>query len=132
MTKPVLKILAGPSPAKAAFSQVAAMGMGSVGSVLSKAADSVPHDPDGLLQILYYRNHIARQAGRRSRWIGGRIYNHISGEYPDYIPISGTHLRQTLSVVGIETPDIVAATGQYQLRLDVSEKAVKLLLEMRG
>ncbi|MEP1588333.1 MAG: hypothetical protein ABJR46_06115 [Tateyamaria sp.] len=130
MSKPILKIIEGPSPTKEGISQASTAGMTSVLSAASKAADLFAHDTEGLVQILHFRNQIAKAAHRRSSWFGGRIYNKFSGEEADYIPVSGTHLRQTLSAVGIETPSFVIASGQYQLRLDISEEAVSLLKEM--
>jgi len=130
MVKPILKIMEGPSPTKEGISQAVTAGIASLLSAASKAADLYPHDMEGLLQILHFRNQIAKAAIRRSNWFGGRIYNKFSGEEPDYIPLSGTHLRQTFSIVNIDTPDIVVASGKYQLRLDISEDAVKRLSEM--
>jgi hypothetical protein len=132
MTKPILKILEGPTPTQIGVSQAAAAGMASLLSAASKAADLVPHDVEGLIQILHFRNQIAKAASRRSRWFGGRIFNKFSGEESDYIPISGTHLRQALAVVNIDTPDFIVASGKYQLRLDISEDAVNALLGKRG
>ena len=132
MSKPILKILEGPSPTQEGISQAATAGLTLVLSAASKAADLFPHDIEGLLQILHFRNQIAKAAIRRSHWFGGRIFNRFSGEEADYIPISGTHLRQTLSIVNIDTPDFIVASGKYQLRLDISEDAVNVLSEQRG
>jgi hypothetical protein len=129
MTRPVFKILEGPSPTDKGVSQAATAGLATALSAASKAAELFPHDVEGLLQILHFRNQIAKSSNRRSRWIGGRLFNRLSGEDPEYIPISGTHLQQTLSAVSIETPDFVVASGKYQLRLDISEEAVKVLVD---
>lgn len=131
MKDPVLKIVEGPNPTQEGMSQAATGGMASVFSAASKAADLFPHDVEGLIQILHFRNQIAKAAARRSRWFGGRIYNKLTGEEADYIPISGTHLRQAFAIVKIETPDFIVAAGKYQLRLDISEKAVNILSKMR-
>lgn len=132
MTKPILRILEWPTPTKEGASQAVTAGVASVLSAASNAADLFPHDVEGLLQVLHFRNQIARAANRRSSWFGGRIFNKFSGEEPDYIPISGSHLRQTLEAVGIEIPEFIVASGKYQLRLDISEKAVNRLSENRG
>lgn len=132
MSKPILRILEGPPPTQEGISQAATAGLSSALSAASKAADFFPHDIEGLLQILHFRNQIAKAASQRSCWFGGRIFNKFSGEETDYIPISGTHLRQTLAIVDIDTPDFIVASGKYQLRLDVSENAVSVLSEMRG
>ena len=132
MAKPILKILEGPSPTKEGISAAITLGTASILSAASKAVDLIPYDAEGLLQLLHFRNQTAKAAQRRSRWFGGRFYNRFSGEEPDYIPLSGNHLRQTLEVVGIETPDFVVASGKYQLRLDISEEAVDRLSEKRS
>ncbi len=124
MTGPIFKVVRGPSPTKERFSEAATDGLAPLLSAGSTAVDLFPHDREGLLQILHFRNQIAKGAERRSRWIGGRIYNKFSGEEPEYVPLSGVHLKQTLAVVKIEAPDFVVASGEYMLRLDVSLEAV--------
>jgi len=131
MSAPIFKILKGPSPTEVGISSAVAAGLAPVLSAGSKAADFFAHDHEGLLQILHFRNQTAKAAYKRSSWIGGRIYNKFSGEQTDYIPVSGTHLRQILTVVGIETPEFVVASGKYSLRLDMSEKAVSILVKAR-
>gem|GEM_PF-721955 len=132
MSKPILKILEGPSPTQDGTSQAATAGLSSVFSAASNAADLFPHGIEGLLQILHFRNQIAKAVSRRSHWFGGRMFNKFSGENSDYIPISGTHLRQTLSIVNIDTPNFIFASGKYLLRLDISEEVANVLSEKRG
>ena len=132
MSKPILKKLEGPSPAQVGTSQAVTAGLSSVFSAATKAADLFPHDIEGLHQILHFRNQVSKAARRRSNWFGGRIYNKFSGEDPDYIPISGTHLRQTFSILNIDTQDFIVPSGKYQLRLDFSEDAVKVLSDKLG
>lgn len=132
MNKPIMKIVAGPSPTQTGISDAATAGLGSVMSAASKAADVIAHDDDGLLQILHYRKQVAIAAKRRSRWFGGRLYNKMTGEDPDYIPISGTHLRQTFSIINFDAPDFIVASGQYQLRTDFAEEAVDALQKKRS
>ena len=74
---------------------------------------------------------VGTYARRRGRRFGGRFYNWMSGEDTDYIPVSGTHLRQTLTVAGIETPAPVVPEVKYLLRLGIAEKARDLLLRKR-
>lgn len=112
------------------LSHMVSFGMGSFLTSGSKAADMFSHDVQGLLQILHFRNQIAKIALKRSRWIGGRLFNKFSGEDIDYIPISGTHLKQTLRTVRIEPPKFIVNTGKYKLRLDVSKEAVLRLTDM--
>ena len=128
---PIFKILQGPSSTNEGISNAGSMGLTSIVSAASKAADIFAHDHEGLLQILHFRNQTAKVAHRRSGWVGGRIFNKFSGEEVDYIPVSGTHLRQTLAIVKIEAPEFVIASGKYALRLDISEEAVAILLKTR-
>lgn len=127
MDQAVFKIVSGPSPTQKALSDASLLGTSSLFSALSKAADLQPHDNVGLHQILTFRRAIAQQASRRSRWFGGRIYNKCSGEDPNYVPLSGTHLRQTLSACGLTTPEFVIPSGKYQLRLDYVQSAIDAL-----
>ncbi|NSX54133.1 hypothetical protein [Parasulfitobacter algicola] len=127
MTKPIFKVISGPSPTMDGIAKAITWGLAPVLSAGSKAADQLPHDSEGLLQILHFRNQTAKSAHQRSGWIGGRLFNKFSGEDANYIPISGMHLRQTLTVVGIEPPDFVISSGQYQLRTDISQDAVAIL-----
>ncbi|MEP3844556.1 MAG: hypothetical protein ABJM43_04345 [Paracoccaceae bacterium] len=129
MSKPILKILSGPSPTQKGVSEAVSSGLASVFSAPSQAAGLAPHDLDGLVQALHFKNQVAKAALKRSRWFGGRFYNKFSGEEPDYVPLSGTHMRQALSAAGIEPPDFIVVSGKYQLRLDISETAVKALLD---
>jgi hypothetical protein len=96
----------------------------------SNAADYYAHDIEGLLQILRFRNRVAEIAQDRNHWFGGRLYNKLSGERIDYIPISGAHLWQALNAAGIEPPETIATLGKYELRLDVSQQAVKNLADL--
>ena len=129
---PIFKILEGPSATMEGVSNVVLVGLGSVFSAGSKAADLFPHDIEGLLQVLRIRNRIAEIARKRCHWIGGRLYNLFSGEHPDYIPLSGTHLRQTLDAAGIEPPDFVVAAGKYELRADISREAEMRLADLHA
>ena len=131
MPAPLFKILEGPSSANDGISNAVSVGLAPIISVASKAADVFAHDYEGLLQILRFRNQTAKAAHRRSGWIGGRIFNKFSGEDTNYIPVSGTHLRQALAVVGIEAPEFIVASGKYSLRLDLSEEAVLILFKTR-
>ena len=131
MSGPIFKVVRVPSPTKDGMSNAVTGGLAPLLSAGSKAADLYPHDRDGLLQMLHFRNQIAKGAERRSHWIGGRVYNLLTGEDAEYIPVSGTHLRQTLAVVKIATPDFVVASGEYMLRLDVPQEAVSELQKDR-
>ncbi|SHJ92776.1 hypothetical protein SAMN05444000_115103 [Shimia gijangensis] len=127
MTKPVLKILSGPSPTKNAAGEAVLAGTSTLLSALGTAADLVPFDDEGLHQVLSFRVATARQAQQRSTWFGGRLYNLIIGEDADYVPLSGSHLKQTLLVCGIEPPDIVVNGGRYLLLVDYARQAIDVL-----
>lgn len=131
MPAPLFKILEAPSSADDGISNAVSVGLAPIISAASKAADVFAHDHEGLLQILRFRNQTAKAAHKRSGWIGGRIFNKFSGEDTNYIPVSGTHLRQALAVVGIEAPEFIVASGKYSLRLDLSEEAVLILFKTR-
>lgn len=72
---------------------------------------------------------ISEQASKRSRWIFGRLYNRMVGEDPDYVSLSGVHLRQTLAACELSTPKFVAADGEYKLRLDYVSRSIIALKE---
>lgn len=131
MAGPIIKVLKGPSPTQVGVSNAAVSGLGSLISAISYAAELYPHDDESLLDVLHHRIQIALNATRRSRWIGGRVFNRLSGEDPDYIPMSDTQLLQTLAIVGADAHEVVSATGKYQLRLDVSKEARDLLVKKR-
>ena len=128
MSGPVLRILEGPSATSKGVSNALTGGTAPLLSAGSKAADLYAHDKDGLMQILHFRLQIAKAAAARSTWFGGRLYNKFSGKDPDYIPLSGSHLRQTFAAAAIETPDVVVAAGRYELRVDIAEQALAALV----
>jgi hypothetical protein len=60
MVNPIIKIVEGLSPLKTGLNYFGSSELGSITSTLSRAADSYPHDEEGLLQILHFRNQIAK------------------------------------------------------------------------
>ncbi|WP_321341272.1 hypothetical protein [uncultured Cohaesibacter sp.] len=96
-------------------------------SALSKAADVAPLDDEELLKVLHFRLFSAKQAKRRSKWFIGRLYNRFSGEQPDYIPLSGSHLRQVLKLATISPPADVTSSAKCHLRVDVAQDAYNAL-----
>ncbi len=62
-----------------------------------------------------------------SCWFGGRLYNRFSGEVPEYIPLSGTHLRQTLELIGLTAPAFIVPSGSYELRMNYVPCAMEAL-----
>ena len=120
----MIKILNGPSAIQQGVADASTAGLSSVFSALSSAVDLAPHAADELLQFLRFRTAVALRAKERSQSLFGRFYNRFAGEDPDYIELSGTHLRQTLIAAGKDVPNIIAADGDYKLRLDVASTAI--------
>lgn len=102
-------------------------GRSSILSALSVAVDEVPFDESELYSFLHFRVDTAFRAQERSRWFGGRFYNSLVGQSATYVPLSGTHLRQTLSCLGLQAPEKVVVQGRYELRLDYALKAYEEL-----
>ncbi|WP_425078202.1 hypothetical protein [Ruegeria denitrificans] len=96
-------------------------------SALSVAADEVPFDETELYGFLHFRIDTALKAQKRSNWFGGRFYNALVGQSATYVPLSGTHLRQALSCLGLQAPEKVVVQGRYELRLDYALKAYEEL-----
>ncbi len=86
----------------------------SILSALSVAADEVPFDETELYGFLHFRIDTAFKAQKRSCWFGGRFYNALVGQSVTYVPLAGTHLRQTLSCLGLQAPEKVAVQGRYE------------------
>ena len=128
---PIFKIISGPTPTRTGVDAIVTSGLAPLVSAGSIAADIYIHTDAGLEQMLRFRAHATHRANQRTRWLGGRIYNRLSGEDPNYIPISGTHMRQTLLEIGIEPPDFVIARGKYMLRIDFVDEAITSLTEKR-
>jgi len=124
---PIFKIISGPSPTMKGASEAASGGISPLISALSTAADLAPMDDEQLYGFLHFRVLSAKRAEDRSGWFGGRLYNKFSGESPNYIPLSGTQLRQAFQAAGIQPPDFVVAAGKYELRLDYAHKAYDAL-----
>ena len=98
-----------------------------MGAALSEAADVMPQDREDLHVFLHNRVALTLVARGRQTWALGRLYNRLAGDDPDYVTLSGVHLRQTLQVVGRAVPEIITARGEYKLRLDVVQEAVERL-----
>jgi hypothetical protein len=124
MTLPMIKILNGPTTLQQGAADASAAGLSTVFSALSHAVDLAPHAADELLQFLRFRTAVTLRAKERSQSFFGRFYNRFAGEDPDYIEMSGTHLKQTLIAAGKDIPPVIAADGEYKLRLDVASAAI--------
>lgn len=120
-TQPIIRICEEQSATSRGFSDAVTAGMSTAFSALSKAADVAPLDDQELLGVLHFRLCSAKQAKKRSKWLPGRIYNRFSGEQFDYIPLSGTHLRQVLKLADISPPADVTSSAKCHLRVDVAQ-----------
>ncbi len=76
---------------------------------------------------MHFRIDTALKAQKRGHWSGGRVYNSLTGQSASYVPLSGTHLRQALSCIGLQPPEKVVVQGRYELRLDYALKAYAAL-----
>ncbi len=123
MPDPVIKIVYGPSALSKGVSNASTGGPGALLSAGSSAADRLPFDREQLFRVLHFRLYETNGARQRANWFGGRIYNKFSGEDPIYIPVSGTHLTQTLDAIRIQASDFVVASGHYLLRYDYAKRA---------
>nr|WP_321982494.1 hypothetical protein [uncultured Cohaesibacter sp.] len=126
-TQPIIRISEEQSATSRGFSDAVTAGMSPAFSAFSKAADAAPLDDQELLGVLHFRLFSAKQAKRRSKWFIGRIYNRFSGEQFDYIPLSGTHLRQVLKLADISPPVDVTSSAKCHLRVDVAQDAYNAL-----
>nr|WP_319388757.1 hypothetical protein [uncultured Cohaesibacter sp.] len=126
-TQPIIRIIDEQSSTSRGFSDAVTAGMSTAFSALSKAADVVPLDDEELFGVLHFRLFSAKQAKKRSKWFIGRLYNRFSGELPDYIPLSGSHLRQVLKLESISPPAEVALSAKFLLRVDVAQDAYNTL-----
>lgn len=127
MARPRLKILRGQTAYAKAISELSFSGLLAVGAAYSRMIDLTPHDEECLR--IYLRTRVAhtRQALDRHRWFGGRFYNRLAGEDPHFVWMAGTHMLQTLSLLEIEPPEEVVASGQYSLDLETTQMALKIL-----
>ncbi|MGJ8546426.1 MAG: hypothetical protein ACSHWZ_13360 [Sulfitobacter sp.] len=88
----------------------------------SVAAELLPSDPEGCLQILHRKLHETALAQKRVKWFAVRIFNRLSGARSNQIQLTGAQLRQVLSPSEIEKLSFVKERGQYLLRSDVARK----------
>ena len=99
----------------------------SLGRGLSDAVDFTRDPDDEFLIALHNRLATARWAAKRANWLGGRLYNRLVGEDPDYVELSGSHIAHVLQIVGRECPAGLDPLQLYQVRVDVVEDAIDLL-----
>jgi len=99
----------------------------SLGRGLSDAVDFARDPDDEFLIALQTRLTTARWAAKRASWLGGRLYNRLVGEDPDYVELSGSHIAHVLQLLGRESPAALDPLQLYQVRVDVVEDAIDLL-----
>lgn len=108
------------------------LGLTALLSAGSKAVDGMRQSDADLLVWLHRKLHNAEWARRRAVWFGGRFYNRMVNEDPDYLDMSGVHLAQVLGLIGFDAPPWVAGQGKYQLRYDICEQAYRALRRASG
>lgn len=93
-------------------------------SALNLGADAIPYAARDLFDSLQFRIYTAETAAKRAHWVGGRLYNVLTGQSGTYVPLYGTHLRQSLQVVLGHIPEGIEPAGEYELRLDYAKRAL--------
>lgn len=121
--KPPIKLVGVPSPTAKGIGEAQIGGLGAIASAGSRAVEMMPHSADELLNSLHMKLHLSAVARARATWFGGRFYNRMVGERPDYIQLSGRHMGQVLTVLGLRAPDWVKTADQYLLRVDLAGRA---------
>ena len=94
---------------------------------MSRAVDRTPHDMESLRIYLKTRIAHTQQALDRQGWFGGRLWNKIAGDDPEFVWMMGTHLSQVLDLVGIETPIEISQDRQYALDMATAKTALDIL-----
>jgi hypothetical protein len=102
--------------------EAASVGLSSLVSAASLAADRVPLGADTLLRHLHRKLHVAKQAEDRAWWFGGRLYNAATGERRRYISLSGGQLAQVLALI-TDVPSQFPVSRNYLLRVDLARAA---------
>lgn len=102
--------------------EAASVGLSSLVSATSLAADRAPLGADTLLRHLHRKLHGAKMAQDRAWWFGGRLYNAATGERRHYIPLSGGQLAQVLALI-TDVPSQFPLSRQYLLRVDFARAA---------
>lgn len=120
------------SPNNAAAANAATDGLTSLLGSGSKAVEALRHSDGDLLIWLTRKLYQAENARKRAGWFGGRFYNRMAGEDPDYLEMSGVHLAQVLALIGFDAPPWVIARGKYLLRYDLADGGYKALRAAMG
>jgi len=101
--------------------------LASAGRGLSDAVDRfIPTDDD--FQLALERKRLTAHAARmRASWWGGRLYNSLTGDNPDYAELSGSHINHLFQLIGEQAPKKLDNAYLYWLRIDFVEKALLVL-----
>ncbi len=68
---------------------------------LNTIVENAPYEREALFAALHFKLYEAAAAKRRTSWFGGRFFNRCSGVDPDYVPLSGAHLKQVLDLAEV-------------------------------
>ncbi|ABF62417.1 hypothetical protein TM1040_3445 (plasmid) [Ruegeria sp. TM1040] len=101
--------------------------LASLGRGLSDAVDFVRDPDDAFLVVLHNRLATASRAAKRANWPGGRLYNRLVGEDPNYVELSGSHIAHVLQLLGRDCPEGLGPLQFYHLRVDVVKDAIDVL-----
>lgn len=107
-------------------------GLACLFSAGSRAVEIMPFDEVALAQFLHFRVTEADDAARRSGWIGGRLYNRMTGQNAEYTQVSGRRLMQIFELAGLEVPKVIEMPQQYLVRMDIIRAALDRLKERLG
>lgn len=107
----------------------AAIPVARFGHTFGELADKVYMSPDHCVVYLARRVGEARQARDRSTWIGGRIYNWMTGAQFETVDMSGAVFASALKTLGEEVPADFPYGSDLTLRFEI---AAKLEQEIRA
>ncbi|WP_095589591.1 hypothetical protein [Actibacterium ureilyticum] len=86
----------------------------------AQIADKAYMSPEHCYLYLARRVATAELAAARAGWIGGRLYNRLSGTRADYVPLSGAVVSGILRLAGEAPPEAMDRGAQYLVRRDVA------------
>ncbi|MCV2881226.1 hypothetical protein [Actibacterium sp. XHP0104] len=84
----------------------------------AEVSDKLFMSPAHCLVYLSRRVADTEAAAKRSGWIGGRIYNSLTGADVNYVGLSGAVLGGTLRYIGEDVPEALDYGCDYLLRRD--------------
>lgn len=99
------------------------------GNQFAELADKVYMSPDHCVIYLARRVGDARQAKDRSSWIGGRVYNWLTGATFETVDVSGAVFANSLKCLGETVPEDFPRGADLTLNFEMAEKLER---EMRA